>query len=250
MSDNKIFSWAIPENLETNSNYSIYVQNSTTSPTIQIISDTFSISGITADAFEDDDSITTANPIGVEMETHTLTIGDKDWYRFDGIKDSVYVFDKASSDDVKLYLYSDSGSSNVFSTILNKKVWLCTETAPYHFYISEYNNSDASGYTIKLSQYSTNQNLLPIAVPGEGDTLNSGSSLTITWSNSSVFSGYVDIFLYKDGQLSSTVVSKISNVGSYSWFIPSSTVNGTYSLKIVSRESSKITGASNLFYIE
>lgn len=249
-SDSKTYSWSVPDNLETGSNYSIYVQDKTSAPTIQIISDTFSISGISADIYEDDDTISTAHMIGGEMETHTLTIADKDWFTFNGVKDSVYVFDIASSDNVKLYFYSDSGTVSLFGTTLKKKIWLCSETAPYHFYIDEYNNSDATGYTIKLSEYSTNQNLLTVVTPAEGDSVNAGSSVNIAWSNSNVFNGYVDIFLYKDNQLTSTIKSQIFNNGTYTWFIPSTTAKGAYSIRIVSRETSKIYGTSKSFIID
>lgn len=248
--DSKSFTWTLPSGLETGSKYRIKVRNA--ADTKFQFSDYFSVSGTLPDAYEDDDDISTARPISDSIESHTLTYLDQDWFSLQGVKDSIYVFDKTPSSSVTIVHYGDSGTVQQFSTSSSKKVWLCNETETYHFKIYTSSTSSSTNYTIGLSSYSTANELLPVTSPAVGDTLISGTSNNaISWSNGTTFSGSVQIFLFKDGAIYSTIDASETNDGYYSWTIPSSTPAGdNYSIRIVSTTYDKIYGVSGAFRIE
>ncbi|MDY6805230.1 MAG: Ser-Thr-rich GPI-anchored membrane family protein [Cyanobacteriota bacterium] len=103
-------------------------------------------------------------------------------------------------------------------------------------------------YDVKALQYIYGAESLKGSItlnsPNGGNTLEPGSSYTITWSDN--IAENVKLELYKGGSLSSAIASSTESGGSYLWTVPASITSGSdYQVKVTSVSDSSVSDLSN-----
>jgi hypothetical protein len=252
------YSWTPPTGIATGSQYRIKLSNYTYA-NITGFSDTFAISGIASDASEPDNTAATAHAIATNgvAEGHTLTLGDKDWYRFSATANLLYLIQSHGSLRPALYLYNTDGatlltSANTGYTDTSATVvWFCPASGTYYFRDTAISTYGYGSYQTSVSGYDSAAYALSVSAPAAGDTLTTGLSYSVQWSSAVSVGGYVDIFLYDSAGIVSTVVANVANSGSYSWTVPGATTPGaTYYVRVISRYNPNINGNSGVFTIQ
>jgi hypothetical protein len=249
------YAWSPPAGLATGSQYRIKLSNYTYA-NIAGYSPPFSISGIAPDAYEPDDSSLIAHAIATTgtPESHTITINDKDWYKFAATGNRLYVIASSGAIKPAVSLYSTDAatlltSANTgYTDTIASIVWFCPVNGSYYFRAT---SALYGGYQTAVSGYDSTAYRLSVTAPAAGDTVTIGQTKTILWSSTVSVSGYVDIFLYDNTGIVGTIVANAANTGSYSWTVPSAFVAGAnYYVRVISRYTSNIFGNSGVFSIK
>ena len=88
---------------------------------------------------------------------------------------------------------------------------------------------------------------ITVTSPNSGDVWQMGTTQNIEWTSQSV-GNYVKIQLYKNTNLTATLISSTLNNGSYSWTIPESfQVSNDYKIKIIDVSNASIYDYSDFF---
>ncbi len=225
---------------------------------IYTYSDYFTISGISEDLYEPDNNRTNASLITVnsqEVQQRTISFNDTDWVTIPMIKDSLYSIsvEETSSNEglMNIQLYNDLSASPLDLATGTKNLWLCETSGTYFARLSAGRNTPLyyGGYELSVQEFGSEYYSVEVTVPNDTLTINSTGS-TITWTNADYIGTAVDLFLYKDGTVVSTVISDVQTSGTYQWIIPSSVEIGDgYSIKVVSRWKNELQGESEPFTI-
>ena len=253
------YSWTPAAGLATGSQYRIKISNYTYS-NIAGYSPAFAISGLDPDAYEPDDSSAIAHTIATSgaAENHTMTISDRDWYKFSATANLLYVIRSNGSIRPALYLYSTdattllTSANTAFTDTSASIVWFCPVSGTYYFRAT---SSLYGSYQTAANAYDSAAYRLTVTAPAAGDTLTTGLSYSIQWSSTVSVGGNVDIFLYDNNGIVGTIVANAANSGAYSWTsgtITSGTApaGDTYSVRVISRYNSNIFGNSGVFSIK
>jgi hypothetical protein len=256
------YTFAIPAGFGTSSDYHIRLVNYNAA-SFYVTSDSFSISGIAPDSYEPDNSAATAHTIATDgtAESHTLTVGDKDWYSFSGTANLLYVMRSHGVAHPALYLYNTDGtsllsSSNTgFTDTIGSVVWMCPATGTYYLRDSAYTTSYYGSYSASVTTYDSASYSFSVTQPAAGDTLTIGAADTITWSSTVPIGGNVDIYLYNSSGIIGTVVAGTANDGEYIWtagtiLTGTATAGDTYYIRIFSLSYPAINGNSGVFSLQ
>ncbi|MBL8025037.1 MAG: GPI anchored serine-threonine rich family protein [Fibrobacteres bacterium] len=253
-SDYGSYSWYVPAYMETG-RYRVKI-TSYYDASISSFSDSFTIEGITNDSYEPDNSrdIAKSIPMGVTQQ-HSLTLNDTDWVKFNAIKGTTYLLRSGGSTQTRTYIYRASETSyntyyNGGPTGTNYLSWSCDSTATYYLKVNpRYSNSYGS-YTLFVSPVDS---LHPIifSSPISSTVWSAGSSYSIDWTwDSSLVGTTVRLNLCIDTVPIYSISSYVSNVGHYSFSLPSGLATGSkYSIKITDYNNSQFSGYSPFFTI-
>ncbi len=101
-----------------------------------------------------------------------------------------------------------------------------TPGTDYQVFISAEGHADIN--TISASDFAivAPPPSLTVTSPNGGETFDSGSTQTITWTSTGDV-GNVSLALYESGALDSVIATNIGNTGSYAWAIPPTQATGT-----------------------
>lgn len=246
----------IPSGVESSTRYRIRMEKYNNS-SLYALSDSFTVSGITPDSYEPDDSVSLAHEIATDstVETHTLSRYDTDWYEFQGKARSVYVIETFDSVDTELLFYP-SGTSGTAETDDNsgdyynaRLAWYCGTAGTYRFRVISGGTSRYGTYRIAVNEIDSLGYQYNVTNPKKDSTYTAGSVLPITWETSLPISGSVDLYLYNSQNLPTTIITGTPDDGSYSWTIPATTAPGTYRIKVSSLSISEAHGYSETFSI-
>jgi hypothetical protein len=255
------YSWTPPTGLATGSRYRIKLINYSYS-NITGFSEAFTISGIAPDAYEPDNSSAATHAIATNgvPEGHTITLGDKDWYRFSAIADSLYVITSHGSIRPALYLYNTDGATQItsanttYADTVATVLWFCPASGTYYFRDTAIATYGYGSYQTSVSVYDSTAYAFTVSAPAAGDTLTIGQTDTIRWSSTVSIGGNVDIFLWDSAGCKGTVVANTANNGTYIWTAGTLTTTtapagNTYYLQII-RINSIVNGKSRVFSIQ
>ncbi len=123
--------------------------------------------GVSDDQYEPDDSYVMATAITLgSSQTHITTIGDEDWFSFNGVMDETYLIKvSANSVDNYLYLYDTDGYTLLDSDDDNDDdvpvvtinglnpvlLWDCPVTGTYYFSVTGYDEYDEGVYSVEIN---------------------------------------------------------------------------------------------------
>jgi hypothetical protein len=219
-------------------------------------SPSFTIQGITPDAFEPDDSASESHTIALTgvAESHTFSYGDVDWINFSAQAGNIYVIETSGTLDTRLSLYGSDVSSSIADDDTsgvddNARIsWYCLTAGTYYVKAS---SSEYGSYEIKASSYDSSTYRLNITAPAAGSSYSAGQTVTTTWTSGYNVGGTVDVFLYNGSQVVSTLAVSQPNNGSFSWVVPSSlAAASTYRVKVTSRVVTEVFGYSSNFAVQ
>jgi formylglycine-generating enzyme required for sulfatase activity len=154
------------------------------------------------------------------------------------------------SENVKIELFKGS--------VLNSVISSSTESDGAYNWLIPLSISSGTDYKIKISGTTSsasdesNQNFtinesIKVTSPNGGETINAGSSHTITWID--YLSENVKIDLYKNGVFNTTIASSVPSSGSYNWTVPYTvSTGGDYKIRISSTLSSAIYDESGAYF--
>ena len=226
-----IYDWVIPSSLPSGSSYRIKIV-SVSYGNVYDYSEYFSISAR---------SITITSPLeGNEWykgETYTLTWNSENVGDYIAIElyynDYYYSTINSNTENDGLYLWM------IPSGLLSNRNYQIKITSNSYNTIYDYSE-----------YFSIDERSITLNYPRTGDTLYKGDTYTITWS--SVNAGeYVSIELYEDGWYLATIISNVTNDGSYSWEIPNYIASSSSSnIKIKSITYNNLYGISEYFSLE
>ena len=252
--------WTIPAPLATGSDYRIKIMNYSNT-LLGGYSSVFSISGLTPDAYEPDNNRALASkfsPIG-KPQSHNLPLGDTDWVQFSADSGAQYILQCYGTMSTYVYLYYNTDVSYTTSftgstsAAASTSTWTCLVKGTYYARITPYSSSiSGSGgtYSFNVMKYDSLA-MITFANPTAASTWNSGSSYAITWTpDSTILGTSVAISLYRGTQLIQSILSGISNSGTYNWTVPASLGTASnYRIKIVNYSNASLGGFSPSFTI-
>ena len=246
----------LPANLASRSDYRLKIRTSAApdSNDIYSFSSQFSVNGLAADGYEDDNGRSRAVTINADgtVYNHSLTYRDTDWVSFP-VSANTYYTVRTTGIPVNLILStvgsttpvaSDYGSTTRSASI----TWFATNSASALLSVQ---GSSAGAYTLKVTAFDSTQYGLAITAPASAASFSRASMQSIVWANPAGVGGSVDIFLYRgNNQIVTTIKAAIANSGIYQWQIPTSVVNGAdYYIRIQSLLNPRVTGQSAVFSI-
>jgi hypothetical protein len=252
----------LPLGLASATNYQIRMTNYQNT---QIFgqSQKFSISGLTPDIYEPNDSASKASIIAANSakQTLSLTAKDIDWFRFSAKANLLYVIQATtpSSLPTTIQVYSGQGtsslqiSSKTTSDTLNSLSWVCPAAGIYYFSIAPYQSSStySGSYGFEFKELEASSYKFVITAPIEKDTIKLNQNRSITWTDPSSSLGTVDIFLYNADGVVQTIIANRTNNGSYIWLVPATlAARSDYYIKVMNHANSAISGVSGAFSIE
>ncbi len=252
------YSWTPSAGMATGSRYVIKM-SSYNQPNLFGYSPAFTISGITPDAYEKDDSVSLSHTIATTgaAENHTLSTSDRDWYNFSAVANNLYAvktIGAASSLITQIVLYNTDGRTSLAtarSTSTDSTatlMMLCQTTGTYYFRVT---SSTTGSYQAMVAAYDSTKFGLTVPTPAAGDSLVIGQVDTVTWSSQVSVGGNVDIYLSNASGVVQTVVANVANNGAYRWTVPATvTPASDYYVRIITRASSRIYGNSGVFKIK
>ncbi len=230
----------IPAGLATRSTYRLKL-TSTTSSSVYGYCPRFSVSGISPDAFELDDSSGVASeiPASGAVQNRSLTSGDVDWVKFQAIKDSAYIIRMTGSQSYNTFsIYSRPDSSSIASSSGSSPiayVWKAPATRTAYLRIVPYSTSLSylGAYTLSVRQTSENS-VINFIVPTAQSVLSAGTTYSLQWTpDTSVFGQYVTIQLYRSQTIVESISSNAANSGVFSWTVPAGMASGSeYRIRI------------------
>jgi hypothetical protein len=258
LSNNGYYDWSVPTGLASGSDYRIKVLNGSNS-VLGGYSPNFSISGITADAYEPDDSISKASSItpNSSAQSRTLTLYDIDWVGFTAQKDSIYVISASTSasgtlSTLYLYLYYSGGSSYISyqSGSSPKIIWTCTSSGTYYIRVSPYSSSYYGAYSLSVKKYSSTVGVTFVN-PTAQSVWATGTPYSIQWiADTALFGTYVQLQLNVDTTYLQLITSSTQNTGAYSWTPTLGLGSGKkYTIRISSTSTTLLSGRSPAFTI-
>jgi hypothetical protein len=255
------YSWTVTSGLPSGKKYAIKLSSYNTTSLFGF-SPAFTITGVEPDAYEPDDSVVSAHTVSTAgtAENHTLPLLDKDWFAFDATANYLYVVKITGATrtvSTQLYLYGTDGKtaiSSTSSTTADSSATLsmfCSVAGKYFFRVTPYSSSGSGAYQASVTAYDSTKYGYAVSAPAAGDSVVVGQSKAITWSSQIPLQGTVDIFLFNGAGVAQTVAVSVTNTGTYTWTIPAAVAAGSdYYIKVISRVSSNISGASGVFRIK
>lgn len=250
------YAWTVPSGIYSGSKYRIRMVSSL-STDLYAYSPYFTISGLTPDTYEPDNSRGTAKSIPADgtVQNRNIAVGDSDWVGFDAIAGKTYlatVSTASSSAEVYLYVTDSLGSSLVSrSGSRVSATYVPTRSGKLYLRIQGYYGSGA--YSLSLVAYDASQGGLPVkfTTPDSATVWSAGSYYSVTWRPDSVtFGPQVTLDLFNDSAFVQSITSYLSNTGSYSWTVPTSLYSGSkYRIRMSSYGNSTLYGFSPYFTI-
>ncbi len=251
--------FSVPSGLASGKNYRLRISNYS-NPSIYGSSVPFTIAGIAPDSLEPDDSIATAKAVVPDSPRLPLSLSyhDKDWFRFTAHAQKMYVMQTVSQSNVPtlLRLWPAGGGTALLSGTkpsldsLNGLAWVAPADGDYFISVEASSASYYGAYGFELKEIDPAAYKFAVSAPADGASFKAGASLSIQWSDPSSVKGYVDLFLYDGDGVVQTVAANVSNTGSYGWAVPAGlAARADYSVKVISRLSSGISGVSGAFSI-
>jgi hypothetical protein len=249
------YQWTIPSGTITSKNYRIRV-SSYYDPTIYALSDVFTISGMQADDYENDNNRAHASTITIgTTQNHTLTTNDTDFVAMNLDSGKTYSFSTSGTAYTYNYLFSSTDSVSYITYYSSYSGtgslrWSCSKSGKYYNRITPYSSSYTGSYLFSVSEFDT-LTMAKFITPDSTTTWASGSMYSITWTPDTALFG-TTVYLYLWDELHRTLISSTSstNGGSCSFSIPSGLATGKYyRIKMVSYVSSTIYGYSPKFTI-
>lgn len=246
--------WYVPSGMATGSRYRIKIQDYNNT-NMYSFSNYFTISGVATDSFEVDNIKTQATTIGTNgiLQSHSMSYADTDWVVFTGKKDSLYVITASGTPYLYTYLYSATSTSYLaYDSYINPQiVWTCTTDGNYYVKIMPYSSSSSSygSYSLSVRSYSRYQ-MANFISPTASTVWASPSTNNIQWTpDTTLFSTYVGLYLYRGGKSVYTITSSSYNNGSYqAWTIPAGFATGNnYRICMTNYNNSLITAFSDSF---
>ncbi len=248
--------WMPSTGMVTSDKYRIKII-SAQDPGLAFYSGFFSIGGLAADAYENDDSLRFAKPIPSDgtVQSHTITSQNADWMQFTAAAGQGYLatVKAPSSISLSLFLYdslgvlltSKAGSlAQIITTPANSGKYFLRVTSQFGF----------GSYTVSLSRFDSSQTggfLSKFSSPDSSTIWAAGSNYLITWLPDSLsFGSYVTLQLYRDTTLVQTIASSTVNGGSYSWSTTAGMMSSNkYRIRMTNASTSQIYGYSANFSI-
>jgi hypothetical protein len=252
--NNGSYAWTVPAGLYTGSKYRIRI--APYSSTVgYAYSPYFSISGITPDAYEPDNSRGAAKAIPADgtLQQRNTTASDTDWVRFDGVAGKTYLA-SVNAGTAYVYFYVTDSAGLVLSTQSGSRfsaTYAPVRDGKYFLRIQPYSGMGA--YTLSLTAFDPAKGGLPVdfSAPDSGTVWSAGSSYSINWTpDSALFGTQINLELYNDTVLTQSIYSYLGNTGSYSWPIQAGTyTSGKYRIRISSYANRSVYGFSPYFTI-
>jgi hypothetical protein len=251
-------SWAVPAGLASGSDYSIKIANSSSAPFCGF-SQNFTVSGMTPDAYEADNTRASASVCALgTTQQHNITYNDTDWVQFTADSGSKYIFRDTGSAAFRTSLSLYYGS-NVSATASNNTPasgtlvwpWLCTKTGTWYARITPYAAGSTGAYSFTPALFDSLTSITFI-IPTSATTFTAGAANTISWvPDSGLLGTAIQLYCYKDGTLLAPIAATSTpNSGTFSWAVPAGFISGSdYSIKIVNYSSSQFYGYSQNFTI-
>lgn len=247
-----VYSWSVTKGLPSGNDYRIKVADYSDTSLYQF-SDSFSIAGIIEDSYEPDNSFGTTTllvPGDTVPQYHSLALNDTDMVKVTLKKDSLYAFcgefDSLPS-KVKFSLYDATDSSLVVDSISDTLPWICTQSGDYYLSVVGNNSYCVNEYALSVKEFGSSYYTINVQTTYNTDN----TALTLTWNGVEFSGNNVDIFLFQNGVIHSSIVTLLSANGTYFWNIPGTIPAGdAYSVKVISRWNSIVQGESEPFSIQ
>lgn len=253
----------LPYGLATGGNYRLRLANYSNSQVFGS-SRPFSIAGIAPDGLEPNDTLTAAKAVvpNAPRQALSLSYRDKDWFRFPAKAQKLYMIQAVSASALPTWLRlwpSTPGAAALASSLkassldsMNAISWLAPADGEY--LVSAEASSSTPGaygaYGFELKELDPADYKFAVSAPAADAAFPAGGTLSVKWTDPASVKGYVDLFLYDGDGVVTTIAANVSNTGSYSWSVPAGlAARSDYYVKIISRMSSAITGASGAFSI-
>ncbi len=247
------FTWNIPEGVATGSDYRIGIVNR--SRTVgEGFSDTFSITGMTPDSYEPDDSKTLAHPLYLPAQTHTLTVNDTDWFNVwvgpgpdNGPIPVTAIKIVSANKAVAIKVENSSNQDWNITTVADSSAMMRLASTTY----CRVTSPSVGAYTISVADYPDSAFTLHFSSPKSGDTLSIGQSVSVSWSCQECAGGYYDIILL-DGSFKTydTLASNVAVNGTFQWSIGTNVKAGDYYIRVGKRYSGIGSGRSEMFTVK
>ncbi len=245
------YTWSIPQGLALASNYRIRL-HSTANPQLFGFSPIFTINGILSDGDRG-----SAKPLVADglPQSHTLSLSDTDWMAMQILPGRKYAASVQSNFALKVQVLDSNGLQT--STYSGSKLqWVLDARYLGKQFIRILPSSLSPGfqgsYTIALF---VSDSLFGFPVrfitPNGSTTWNSSTTQPISFEADSTFYGSkVQLSLYRASTGLTTLSSSLSNIGFYSWSIPTGLLTANdYQLRITSLTNPLFFGSSPPFSI-
>jgi hypothetical protein len=252
--NNGSYEWTLPAGLYTGSKYRIRIAAYSGSAGYAY-GPYFSISGITPDAYEPDNSRGAAKAISADgaVQQRNMTANDTDWVRFDGAAGKTYLA-SVNAGAAYVYLYVTDSAGLILSTQSGSRISLSyapVRSGKYYLRVQPY--SGMGSYTLALFEFDPGKGGLPVkfSAPDSSTVWSAGSSYNIGWTpDSAVFGNLVYLDLYNDTVLAQGASSSLPNSGAYAWLIQAGTYTSSkYRIRISAYANRAIYGFSPYFTI-
>lgn len=253
LSNTGTYSWFIPSGLATSSRYRIRITNGNNSQLFGY-SPFFTISGVSPDPFEPDNQKGAAKDIAVDgvAQNRNLTSNDSDWVKFDGILGKTYMLNLSSTSTVYLYALDSAGNSLGYQS--GSRVSLVVKPVKSGKIFARVQVSSGTGpYSLSVLAFDGGPDGIPVKfiAPDSTTTWAAGAAYTVTWvPDTLVFGRYVSLALYQDTVYIQSLVSSLTNSGSYSVSVLASLASGSkYRIRLISGTNTLLYGSSRPFTI-
>jgi len=231
--------WYVPSGLETGNNYRIKLQRISGSA-VYAYSDSFSITGVSNDKYEYDNTRSAAHSIPANtLENHILTLGDTDWVKIPMVPQSLYRVATASAYSIATALYRGTSTTQLNSNYGTAISFLVSTTTNDSLFVrvSPYAtiSADSLSYSIIINRIDSST-IPGITYPAAGGSVQAGTMETVQWAvDTALFGSYVTLGLYYDTTFVDSIGKYIPNNGRYVWNIPpKDTAGNKYRIKITS----------------
>ncbi|MBN2036901.1 MAG: hypothetical protein JW768_09195 [Chitinispirillaceae bacterium] len=250
------YTLSIPAGLVSGRHYRIKMVNYSSS-TIFGYSTLFTISGLSADAFEPDNNRAQASRLTLgTVQNHTLTYLDTDFVAITLDSGSTYSFINRGTARTYNYLYSAADSVTQITYFANTSGsgslrWTCTRTGAYYTRITLYSTSYTGDYDFSVTRYDSLTAARFIA-PDSGAIWAAGSTYPITWTPDSIlFGNTIALYLWDESQnMALAIATNWPNNGTYSYAVPAGLATGSsYRIRMVNYPSPSVAGYSKPFTI-
>ncbi len=254
------YKWFVTRNIETDSSYQIRIFDEAL-PGFYGSSEPFTIDGLDADEYEDDDSRSraVAMEIGDTLE-HTLCLRDTDWISLELDSGSSYyihttgtayprveVFDGNDLDSMDYANVAESDSGYIGSMLYDPE-----EGGRFFLRVTpELSNSSYLGtYVITVTGIS-DRDSIAITSPAEGDDWKGGTEYSITWDTTVLPGTSCTVELMKDDTVYKWIAQIKLDNGIFKWTVPECIGNGdNYRIGMRNLFAKNITGLSERFTIQ
>lgn len=253
LSNSGTYSWSIPLGLTTSNRYRVRVASYNNS-TIWGQSPAFTISGITSDTFELDNTRPLAKTIATDgvAQQRNIVLNDTDWVAFDAVMGKSYIVSANAVSSVYLYLTDSLGSQLQYSSGVRPSLVLNpTRAGKYYARVQYY--SATTAYALSVIGFASNGAGLDakFTAPAESTTWATSTAYSAAWTpDSALFGTTVSLALYRDTTLIQSLISGISNVGRYSVSMPAGLASSSrYRLRLSNYSLPQVFGYSPYFTV-